>query len=203
MKNVLGKIGLLMMMAMCFAKSLQAQDLEKKKLQYYISGKDTFYIYTLRTVWCIDKKQFATDLDRYKYNQLKYNIKIVFPYVKEAGRIVNEVNAKLPTLTNKERRKFIKQKEEELRVRFEEPLKKLYDTQGKLLILLINRETGNSVYKVLKELKNPVKAAMYETTAIVNGLNLNEKWDAKKYKSEEEIMEDFEMMYGYAIPNSN
>ncbi|MEN9522746.1 MAG: hypothetical protein RL065_1123 [Bacteroidota bacterium] len=177
-----------------------AQDTEKKKYQIYINGADTFYLYTLKTVWCVDKKQFATDLDRYKYNQLKYNIKVVFPYVKEAGRIVNEVNSKLPTLSNKERRKFIKLKEEELRQRFEVPLKNLYDTQGKLLILLINRETGNSVYKVLKELKNPVKAAMYETTAIVNGLNLNEKWDAKKYRYEEEIMEDYEMMYGYPTP---
>jgi hypothetical protein len=194
------KIAILLVVGLYFSLSTQAQDAEKKKYQMYINGGDTFYLYTLKTVWCVDKKQFATDLDRYKYNQLKYNIKIVFPYVKEAGRIVNEVNAVLPTLTNKERRKFIKQKEEELRQRFEEPLKNLYDTQGKLLILLINRETGNSVYKVLKELKNPVKAAMYETTAIVNGMNLNEKWDAKKYKYEEEIMEDYEMMYGYPTP---
>ena len=194
------KIAILLFAGLYLSNSTQAQDAEKKKYQMYINGGDTFYLYTLKTVWCVDKKQFATDLDRYKYNQLKYNIKIVFPYVKEAGRIVNEVNAKLPTLTNKERRKFIKQKEEELRQRFEEPLKNLYDTQGKLLILLINRETGNSVYKVLKELKNPVKAAMYETTAIVNGMNLNEKWDAKKYKYEEEIMEDYEMMYGYPTP---
>ncbi|MFM2225551.1 MAG: hypothetical protein RJA07_1753 [Bacteroidota bacterium] len=203
MKNLIRKILLLLVIAMCFAKAIQAQDIDNKKLQYYISGKDTFYIYTLHTVWCIDKKKFATDLERYQYNQLKYNIKVVFPYVKEAGRIVNEVKEKLPTLTNRERRKFIKQKEEELRVRFEDPLKNLYDTQGKLLILLINRETGNSVYQVLKDIKNPVRAAMYETTAIVNGLNLNEKWDAKKYKSEEEIMENYEMMYGYAIPVVN
>lgn len=194
------KIAILLFVGLYLSNSTRAQDAEKKKYQMYINGGDTFYLYTLKTVWCVDKKQFATDLDRYKYNQLKYNIKIVFPYVKEAGRIVNEVNAKLPTLTNKERRKFIKQKEEELRQRFEEPLKNLYDTQGKLLILLINRETGNSVYKVLKDLKNPVKAAMYETTAIVNGMNLNEKWDAKKYKYEEEIMEDYEMMYGYPTP---
>jgi hypothetical protein len=198
MKNIIN----ILFVLFCFASTqAKSQDLETKKLQYYVSGKDTFYMYNLRTVWCVDQKKFATDLDRYKYNQLKHNIKIVFPYVKEAGRIVNEVRAQLPGLTKKERRKYIKLKEEELRVRFEEPLKKLYDTQGKLLILLINRETGNSVYQVLKDIKNPVRAALYETTAVANGLNLNEKWDVKKYRDEARIMEDFELMYGYPIPN--
>jgi hypothetical protein len=192
---------LLMLLVFCLNinKTTMAQDTEKKKYQMYITGGDTFYLYTLKTVWCVDKKQFATDLDRYKYNQLKHNIKIVFPYVKEAGRIVNEIKNQLPGLTKKERRKYIKLKEEELRIRFEEPLKKLYDTQGKLLILLINRETGNSVYQVLKDIKNPVRAALYETTALSNGLNLNEKWDSKKYRDEARIMEDYELMYGYPM----
>ncbi|MEY2828301.1 MAG: hypothetical protein RIQ33_159 [Bacteroidota bacterium] len=192
-------IKLLLVLLCIYSGSAKTQDLEKKKLQYYVTGNDTFYIYNLRTVWCVEQKKFATDLDRYKYNQLKHNIKIVFPYVKEAGRIVNEVKTQLPGLTKKERRKYIKLKEEELRIRFEEPLKKLYDTQGKLLILLINRETGNSVYQVLKDIKNPIRAALYETTALTNGLNLNEKWDSKKYKDEARIMEDYELMYGYPM----
>jgi hypothetical protein len=74
-------------------------------------------------------------------------------------------------------------------------LKNLYDTQGQLLILLINRETGNNVFTILKEIKNPVRAALYETTAIANGLNLRMYWDPQKYRNEEEIMEELEMLY--------
>ena len=97
----------------------------------------------------------------------------------------------------------MKTKEEQLRLQFEEPLKNLNETQGKLLIQLINRETGNSVFKVLSEVKNPVKAAMYEATALVNGLNLREDWNAEKYKDEEQIMENLEREYGYPSPVQN
>lgn len=170
------------------------------KMPATIYKGDTIAVYTFKPVWCRGLKNFKSDLERYRYNQLKYNIKVVFPYVKEAGKIFNEINNLLPNMSNKEKRRFIAAKEVELRAKFEEPLKNLYDTQGKLLILLINRETGNSVYKNLREIKGNVKAALLESTALVNGINLGVKWDDQKYKWEEEIMEDLEIEYGYPIP---
>ena len=178
----------------------QAQNNIRAGIRYEVINGDTLYMATLRTAWVTARKNFANDLERYKYNQLKHNIKVVFPFVKEAGRIFNEIKVVLPTLSNRERKKYIKQKEEELRVKFEEPIKNLYDTQGQLLLLLINRETGNDVYALLKEIKNPVRAALYETTALANGLNLRAYWDHKQYKDMEEIMEDLELQYGYSIP---
>lgn len=167
------------------------------RMQAIVVNGDTMPYMVLRTAWIIDNKRFSSDLERYRYNQLKHNIRVVFPYVKEAGRIFREIDGQLATLSPKEKKKYIKQKEEELRIRFEDPLSKLYDTQGRLLILLINRETGNSCYRILKEVKNPVKAAMYETTAISNGMSLTKKYDPKEYRDEEEIMQDLEYEYGY------
>ena len=172
----------------------------QSKFTETVEQDDTLYSYTLPTAYCMANRKFANDTVRYHFNQLRKNIRTVFPYVKEAGRVVNEVNNILPTLKRKERKKFLEQKEIELRQKFEEPLKNLYDTQGKLLILLINRETGNSVYKVLKEIKNPIRASLYEITALANGLNLSEKWDVRKYKDEDLIMQVMERQYGYTSP---
>ncbi len=192
----------LLLSFLIFSQKLMAQN-DEPKLYYHIENGDTIYDYKLRTVWVYANRKFTNDLERYHYNQLRHNMKIVFPYVKEAGRVVNEVNATLPTLSHRERKKYLKTKEEQLRLRFEEPLKNLNETQGKLLIQLINRETGNSVFKVLSEVKNPVKASMYEATAIVNGMNLKEDWDAAKHPDEEQIMENLEREYGYASPVQN
>ncbi len=192
----------LLLSFLIFSQKLMAQN-DEPKLFYHLENGDTIYDYKLRTVWVYANRKFTNDVERYHYNQLRHNMKIVFPYVKEAGRVVNEVNATLPTLSHRERKKYLKTKEEELRLRFEEPLKNLNETQGKLLIQLINRETGNSVFKVLCEVKNPLKASMYEATAIVNGMNLKEDWDASKHQDEEQIMENLEREYGYASPVQN
>ncbi len=199
MKSVV--VFLLSALSFCtFFFNAEAQTASTRKVAYEVINGDTLYMATLRTVWITASRVFKSDLERYQYNQLKHNIKVVFPYVKEAGRIFNEIKTKLPTLSEREKKKYIKIKEEELRVKFEEPIKNLYDTQGKLLLLLINRETGNNVYAILRAVKNPVKVALYETTAIANGLNLRAYWDPKQYKREEEIMEDLELEYGYGTP---
>jgi hypothetical protein len=194
------KLFITVLLLFCSVSVLNAQSHNKIKLPYTITNGDTLPYYTFKPVWCFDKRTFKSDLERYRYNQMKYNIKVVFPYIKEAGRIFNEIEKLLPTLSNKEKKRFIAAKEEELRVKFEQPLKNLYDTQGKLLILLINRETGNSVYRNLREVKGNVKAAILETTALANGINLAVKWEAKNYQWENEIMNQLEQMYGYPSP---
>ncbi len=203
MKSVGLWMGLVLAMLSINAKAQTNNSNVLDSIPFTVENGDTVYDFHLPTVWCVAQKKFGNDLERYRFNQLKYNIKVVFPYVKEAGRLLNEVNAKLPTLSRRERKNYLKQKEEELRTKFEEPLKNLYDTQGKLLILLINRETGNSVYSTLKEIKSPLKAAMYQASAVVNGLNLNDQWDASKYPNEDLIMKNFERMYGYQSPTNN
>jgi hypothetical protein len=188
---------LIALLLAAFSFETKAQKSFVDTMLYTVERGDTIYDFHLDPLLITAAHHFGNDTLRYRFNQLKYNIKVVFPYVKEAGRLVNEVNNTIPTLSRRERKKYLKQKEEELRTKFEEPLKNLYDTQGRLLILLINRETGNSVYHTLKEIKNPVKAAMYQASAVVNGINLKEEWDADKYKNEDLIMRNFEKMYGY------
>jgi hypothetical protein len=44
---------------------------------------------------------------------------------------------------------------------------------------LINRQTGNNCYEIVKEFKGGVNARMYQTVAFFVGGNLKQEWDLK------------------------
>ena len=53
----------------------------------------------------------------------------------------------------------------ELKAEFADPLTNLSVYQGKILMKLINRQTGNNCYEIIKEYKGGVNARFYQTVA--------------------------------------
>jgi hypothetical protein len=81
--------------------------------------------------------------------------------------------------SKKERKDYIKSREKELRKQFTEPLSNLSVYQGKVLMKLINRQTGNNCYEILKEYKGGLNARAYQTVAFFFGSSLKQDWDLK------------------------
>lgn len=131
---------------------------------------------------------FANDTDRYHYNQLKYYIKSVLPYVNASVKLFNEINNASSAMGKRDRRKYIKTREKEIKVNFEDKLSSLNITQGRLLVKLINRQLAVNCFAIVKELKNPITAAYYQTWARLNGINLNEDYKAEKNRDIERVM---------------
>jgi hypothetical protein len=65
---------------------------------------------------------------------------------------------------------------------FTEPLSNLSVYQGKILMKLINRQTGNDCYEIIKEYKGRFNARFYQTVAWFVGGNLKQDWDIKENK---------------------
>src|ERR687884_693788 len=83
-----------------------------------------------------------------------------------------------PALSSKrERKDYIKSREKELREKFAEPLTNLSVYQGKILMKLINRQTGNNCYDIIKEYKNGLTARLYQTVAFFFGSSLKQDYD--------------------------
>ncbi len=131
---------------------------------------------------------FANDTDRYHYNQLKYYIKTVLPYVNASVKLFNEINNQSSDLSKKNRKRYIKTREKEIKENFEDKLASLNITQGRLLVKLINRQLKINCYDIVKELKNPVTAAYYQTWARLNGINLNEEYNPDNNRDIERVM---------------
>jgi Domain of unknown function (DUF4294) len=132
----------------------------------------------------------ASQLAKYiqEWTRLRNAVYVTYPYARVAGSTINDINAKLANVDSKKERKlYIKTREKELRKQFEEPLKNLSVYQGKILMKLINRQTGNDCYDIIKEFKGGLNARMYQTVAWFVGGNLKQDWDLKENKLDRQI----------------
>jgi hypothetical protein len=102
-------------------------------------------------------------------------------------------------VNDKQKRKaIIKNREKDLKREFADRLTKLSVYQGKVLMKLINRETGNNCYEIIDEYKGFVAAAFWQTIAVVFGSNLKQSYDPQEKDLDmEKIVRDVEVMYGY------
>ncbi len=113
-----------------------------------------------------------------RHGKLVYNVKKVYPYAKLAGIKLNEYENILSNTENEnEQKKLMKIAEQELKDEFEDDLKKLTFTQGLILIKLIDRETGNSSYALVQELRGKFVAFFWQSFARLFGFNLKTEYD--------------------------
>ncbi len=133
------------------------------------------------------------------WTRLRNAVYVTYPYAKAAGRIMNDINAKLLLVTDKaERRKIIHSREKELKKEFTDKLTQLSVYQGKVLMKLIYRETGNHCYEIIEDYKGFINAAFWQTLAVLFGSNLKQKYEPTGKDAEmEKIVIDVERMYGY------
>lgn len=126
--------------------------------------------------------------DTHKGRRLASNVKKVFPYAKLAGAKMQEYDSILANTTNKaERNRLMKQAEKEITDQYTEELKNLTITQGLILVRLIDRETGNTTYQVVQELRGKVRAFFYQGFARLWGYNLKTEYDPHNNPEDDEI----------------
>jgi hypothetical protein len=123
-----------------------------------------------------------------EWNRLRNAVYVTYPYARIAGATINDINKKLENVSGKmERKLYIKTREKELKDQFSEPLSNLSVYQGKILMKLINRQTGNNCYDIIKEYKGGLNARFYQTVAWFVGGNLKQDWDLKENKIDRDI----------------
>lgn len=135
-----------------------------------------------------------SEAEKKKYKKLIKNVKVVYPYAKQAGKLLDRYTIVLQQAKNdSQRKKIMKQAEQEIENKFGPSLKKLNRSQGKILIRLIDRETGSDSYALVKELRGSFRAAFYQTLGKLFGYNLRSKYDPEN-NSEDRIIE--RIIYG-------
>jgi hypothetical protein len=112
------------------------------------------------------------------YNRLRNAVYVTYPYARTAGATLNDVNRHLQLVANKaDRKKYIKSREKELKEKFADPLSNLSVYQGRVLMKLINRQTGNNCYEIIKEYRGGINARFYQTIAFFFGSSLKQDYD--------------------------
>ncbi len=147
---------------------------------YTIYNGDTIPYYSLPMVDITAYLPKNASVDLKNYMKLRRDVLKAYPYAKIASaelRYINDSVAKFES--ERDRKKFIKERERVMKDRFERDLKNLTYTQGRILIKLIDRETGSSSYKLVKELRGSLQAVLWQGIAKLFSANLKAEYDPK------------------------
>ena len=138
------------------------------------------------------KKQYA------EWTRLRNAVYVTYPYAISASKVMNEINAKLVNVKDKGQRKaIILSREKDLKKEFADKLTQLSVYQGKVLMKLIYRQTGNNCYEIIDSYKGHFNAAFWQTVAILFGSNLRQSYEPEgPDMAMEMIVIDVEHMYG-------
>ena len=142
-----------------------------------MASADTAVNVTLKDVTVF---QFRNPDDEREYWLSVNRIRKVLPYVKMAKQLYLDVSDKKENEKKKDYRHYRKDLEKEMREKFEKELRDLTIGQGKVLVKLINRETGNNCYEIIKDVKGGFSAFTWQIVAKHYDYNLKEKYDPKK-----------------------
>jgi len=114
----------------------------------------------------------------WRYRRLVHNVKKAYPYAKLAASKLEEIEENLEKIdSEKKQKKYIKEAEKQLMDEFEDEVKHLTITQGRILLKLIDRETGDTTYRLLQDLKGNFSALFWQAVARVFGSNLKTTYD--------------------------
>ncbi len=170
-----------------------------KVFAFITPAGDTIPSSALPPVWVYTR--LTPQLKKYwaDWTRLRNAVYVTYPYAKAASRIMNEINNKLANVSDKKQRKtIIKSREKEIKKEFTDKLTQLSIFQGKVLMKLIYRETGNNCYEIIDEYKGFMNAAFWQTVAVLFGSNLKQSYEAAGRDLDmEKIVRDVEKMYGY------
>ncbi len=113
-----------------------------------------------------------------KYDRMVYNLKKVYPYAIIVRERLAQVNGELLKIPDdRDRKKYLRQVEKDVFKEYEDDIRDMTITQGKLLIKLIDRETYNTSYDLIREYRVSFSAAFWQSIARIFGTNLKEEYD--------------------------
>ncbi|MDR0896057.1 MAG: DUF4294 domain-containing protein [Prevotellaceae bacterium] len=167
-----------------FTTTLLCTAQETKKEGYLVAVTaykgDSILSINLPTVYIFKPLIFKNKRQQQRYNKLVRDVKKVLPISKEVNRAVIETYEYLMTLpTEKERNEHIKQVEKGLKKQYLPVMKRLTFSQGKLLIKLIDRQSNQTSYELVKAFIGPFRAGLYQAFASLFGASLKKEYDAE------------------------
>ncbi len=132
------------------------------------------------------------------WTRLRNAVYVTYPYARTASKVIQSVNAQLANVQDEKiRKQIIKSREKELKRDFADKVTNLSVYQGKVLMKLINRETGNNCYQLVKEYKGGFNAGIWQTVAFVFGSSLKQPYNPNGEDHEiEKLVVEVQKIYG-------
>lgn len=113
-----------------------------------------------------------------QYEKLVSNIKKVYPYALIVRKKLEEVDQQLINIPgDRDRKRFLRDVEKDVFTEYKDEIENMTISQGRLLIKLIDRETQNTSYTLIREYRGKFSATLWQSVARIFGTNLKEEYD--------------------------
>lgn len=194
MKFIVLYIPIFLLLFLTTGELSYAQNHQMLIMQGRILDGDTMLYKQLPAAEIFAFRIYKSKRQQRKHEKLVRNVKKAYPYARLAGIKMQEYNqilAKLPKEADKKR--VMRKLEKELQKKFGKDLRKLTFSQGRILIKLIDRETGKCSYEILQEFRGNFTAFFYQSFARVFSYNLKTGYSPQREDKEiEQIVQQIE-----------
>ena len=160
-----------------------------------IQDGDTIILDNIMEISISAPRNFNSAEELKKYRRYRAYAAKVYPYAVEAIRIYREYEYATANMSKKKRKKYIKKLKKELKQEFEEPLKGLTKTQGRILVKMIERELDIPMYDLIKRLQGRFKAFMWNQSSKVYGYRLKKGYKKGENPILDIVLQDFNISY--------
>ena len=162
-----------------------------------IRNGDTLIFKNIKEVVVFPDRVFKNKRQYHRYTRYILKVKKVYPLAVEARELLREYQPKYEALEYRgDQRKLMKQLEKELLDKHKEELKKWSISDGRILLKLINRETEQTPYNLIKEFRGGFSATFWQGIAKLFKNDLKEGYEPEgEDKMLEEIVTLIELGY--------
>lgn len=144
----------------------------------------------LEPVYVFQGLRFGSYDEKLRYYILRRKTLKVYPYSKLASERLTILNERLGQIRSRsERKRYTRVVHRFLEEEFSEELKKLTRTEGQILIKLIHRQTGETAFDLVKDLRSGWRAFWYQNTARLFDISLKEEFSPETVE-EDYLIED-------------
>jgi len=160
-----------------------------------ITENDTLFIADLGDVSITSKREFADKNEYALYLRYRRYANKVYPYAVKAIRIFRELEDVVQNMKPRHQRKHIRRLQKELNAEFQEPLKSLSKTQGKILVHMIENELCTPLFYLIKDLKGGLKANYWNTAGKLYGYHLRRGYVVGEDLVMDLVLDDFNITH--------
>lgn len=160
-----------------------------------ITDTDTMIVASIDDVSLTSPRTFENPEDYRKYRKYKYYAAKVYPYAKEAIKIFRQTEYLTENMKKRKRKKYMKELQKELKLKFEDPLKNLSKTQGKILVKMIERELETPMFDLIKNNQGKFKAFYWNQSSKLYGYRLKTGYIVGENPILDAVLQDLDISY--------
>mgnify|MGYP002624679860 CR=1 FL=1 len=136
---------------------------------------DTIYKVIMNNIIVYPAETFKNKEEEEIYWRTVRDVRKTLPYAKLINRTLQETYEYIETFsTQKEKEDYLKRFEKEVFNQYKPEMKKLTKNQGKTLIKLVNRETNQKSYYIIKAFMGTFRAGFWQTFGRFFGVNMKD-----------------------------